>query len=842
MATLPRSRPMLLAGAALCALALSAIFLPGIGPALLRTDGYAPHGYCILWQPGLLWFHVSNDILIGSSYVAIASTLAFLVFRARRDLPFTWVFLAFGIFIISCGSTHFIEVYTFWQPVYWLSGYLKTITAVASVATALALPPLIPRILGLLSAARLSNERKAQLEAANAELAQLNARLQELDELKSQLFANVSHELRTPLTLIIGPTERLLGQARGEQARELELILRNARVLQRHVDDLLDVARLEAGRLELQRSTVDLARLIRRTTDLFTAAAAERCITLSVAADGEQLIEADGEQLQRVVVNLISNALKFTPEAGEVRVTARLDGATATICVDDSGPGVPPALRARIFERFRQGEGGKTRRYGGTGLGLAIARELVVLHGGSIRVEDSPLGGARFTVVLPTGMPARLPTDAPRLESVSAAGSLAPTDDTPRLDATSVTGTPAPIAAPIESAPLVLVVEDHPEMRAFIAGTLSARFRVATASNGREGLEQARELCPDVIVTDLMMPELSGDQLLAALRDTPELAGIPVIMLTARADRDLQVEVLQQGAQDYLVKPFSAPELLARVGNLTSMARARATLQQALSSSQEDLATLSAEVTRLYDEARRALRLRDEFLTIAAHELRTPITALIANAQLLRRRAERGDLAPERDLRTIRALADLGQRLAALVETLLDVGKAERHELTAGLEPVDLVALARRQVELLHATLDRHQLHVIVPEAPLMVLGDPRRLQQVIDNLLSNAVKYSPEGGPLTIEVRRGDGMACLSVTDTGIGIPADALPHIFERFYRAPNADPRLISGFGVGLYLAHEIVAAHGGELRVASREGEGSTFTLCLPLAPSQARPSP
>jgi signal transduction histidine kinase len=182
----------------------------GVLQDLLAGNGFIPHGHCYLWRPGLVWLHAASDSLIALAYVAISATLAYLVHKTRQDIPFHWMFLAFGSFIVACGSTHFMDVWTLWRPNYWLAGGLKLITAVASVTTAFTLPPLVPKALALVQEAKLSEERRLHLETANQELAALYDKLKELDHLKTQFFANVSHELRTPLALILGPTEKLL--------------------------------------------------------------------------------------------------------------------------------------------------------------------------------------------------------------------------------------------------------------------------------------------------------------------------------------------------------------------------------------------------------------------------------------------------------------------------------------------------------------------------------------------------------------------------------------------------------------------------------------------------------
>ncbi|HEY9284750.1 MAG TPA: HAMP domain-containing sensor histidine kinase, partial [Pyrinomonadaceae bacterium] len=379
-----RSSLLLYAAALLAAMAALLFAVPGLWQNLFETGArgrsFMTHEHCYLAVGPLVAAHFYSDLLIGLSYVAISFTLAYLVHRARRDIPFHWVFVAFGLFIIACGSTHFMEVATtYGEPRYWLAAYLKLVTAFASVATAVVLPPLVPRALALVREAKLSGERRRELEDANRELAEANRRVRELDELKSQFFANVSHELRTPLALILGPAQKLLAapDLPAAHRRELETVERNARVLVKHVDDLLDISKLEAGKMTVAYAETDLAELVRLTSGYFHSVAADRRIDYAVEAPPSLVAAADPEKLQRVLVNLISNAIKFTPDGGRVRCAlAEAAGGTAVIEVSDTGPGVPAEMREAIFERFRQLEGGAARRFGGTGLGLAIAREL----------------------------------------------------------------------------------------------------------------------------------------------------------------------------------------------------------------------------------------------------------------------------------------------------------------------------------------------------------------------------------------------------------------------------------------------------------------------------------
>jgi PAS domain S-box-containing protein len=250
----------------------------------------------------------------------------------------------------------------------------------------------------------------------------------------------------------------------------------------------------------------------------------------------------------------------------------------------------------------------------------------------------------------------------------------------------------------------------------------------------------------------------------------------------------------------------------------------------------EDLARRAAmaiDNARLYREAQDAVRMRDQFLSIAAHELKTPLTSMLGYTQLVQRRTQREGTLNERDQRALRLVADQAERLNRMVASLLDLSRLETGQLSIERAPVDLRALAQRLVEEVQPTLNHPRLVLEALPAPLMIEGDTLRLEQVLQNLIQNAVKYDPEGRPITVAVERRGALACVAITDQGIGIPEHAQAQLFSRFYRAPNVDPQQISGMGLGLYVVKEIVALHGGTVEVASAEGRGSTFTLCLPV---------
>lgn len=401
-----------------------------------------------------------------------------------------------------------------------------------------------------------------QLDRQRDELQRLNDKLKELDELKNQFFSNVSHELRTPLTLIIGPVQALVdaGDQPPAARRALGTALRNARMLLRRVNDLLDASKLDAGKMVMRYVQADLAELLRFNCAHFSSIAAER--TIQVAVEATTLpAQVDVDKVQRVLMNLLSNAFKFTPIGGRVRCSLRQVAGFVELDVADSGPGIRPEHRALVFDRFRQVDTGAPGRQAGTGLGLAIAQEMASLHGGHIRVGAAPEGGALFTVVLPIR--------APDGTQVAAAGATAQGlgDWAPEGDTAAAASRRAAFAA-TAAAPLVLVIEDNPDLSAFVQEALADEFRTAVAFDGKSGLAMAGELRPDLIVCDVMMPELTGDRVVRELRARLHLCAIPVLVLTGMADDDVRAELLRAGASDFLIKPFGVEQLRTRVRQL----------------------------------------------------------------------------------------------------------------------------------------------------------------------------------------------------------------------------------------------------------------------------------
>ncbi|MEX0716396.1 MAG: adenylate/guanylate cyclase domain-containing protein [Planctomycetaceae bacterium] len=429
-------------------------------------------------------------------------------------------------------------------------------------------------------------------------------RLKQLDAQKTQFFQNVSHEFRTPLTLITGPLEATLAGHYGEisdAAREqLEIMLRNARRLLRLINQLLDLSKLDAGSMELRTSRVDLVPLLNRVCACFESAAHRKDILLQFTSEAPALVaEVDLDKLEKVLFNLLSNALKFTDDNGRIRVRLLREDDRCEIIVADTGRGIPAAELPHIFDRFRQADGTLTREHEGTGIGLALVREFVELHGGKVTVDSQVGGGSRFTVHLPVRAKVgdRATDDSAAIDSVDSIDEAETRGDLAALELAGIaesgrdfarretaSGVDAAMDDSTTSArdrARVLIVEDNVDMRAYTRSCFEgADVDVLTAADGVEGLEVVRAAAPDLVVSDVMMPRMDGRQLLTAIRDSPELRQTPVILLTAKATDEWKLDGLQAGADDYLAKPFNREELLARSMNLIRLRRMAREIQE----------------------------------------------------------------------------------------------------------------------------------------------------------------------------------------------------------------------------------------------------------------------
>ncbi len=578
--------------------------------AMLDTQ-FLPHGSCYLWNTHLIWLHVISDATIALAYYAIPVELAYFA-RNRRDLPFAWIFWMFVIFIFGCGTTHVMDVWTVIYPAYWMAGAIKAVTAVASLATAIALIRLIPQALAiggeekfqalfesapdamvmlggdgrialvsaqteklfgyargeligkeievlvpprfrkqhpalrakyfaaprtrpmgsgldlaglrrdgsefaaeislspihtqqgtLITAAIRDISARKQLEAENVR------RLLEASRLKSEFLANMSHELRTPLNTMIGFASFIqsakAGPVTDAQREYLGDILLSSRHLLQLINDILDLAKIEAGKMEFHTEQVELAPLVEEVRDSMRMLAAEKDIALSFEVDPAMTAMLDRAKLKQVLYNYISNAIKFTPEGGCVVVRVVPEpGERFRIEVEDTGIGIAAADLSHLFTDFHQLDAGSAKKYPGTGLGLSLTKRIVEAQGGTVGVRSTPAAGSNFWAILPKVM----------------------------LDQAARAIKPLPAIA-IEPGPAVLVVEADPRQRGWLSQILrEADYDVQAVASGAAAISLCRQRAFSAITLDLLLPEVSGLDILKRIRATPLNRTVPVVALT----------------------------------------------------------------------------------------------------------------------------------------------------------------------------------------------------------------------------------------------------------------------------------------------------------------------
>lgn len=654
--------------------------------------------------------------------------------------------------------------------------------------------------------------RTRELTEANSKLEQALNTQTELTRLKSEFFDNVSHELRTPLTLILLSLESLLQRDPASiphaVRQHLATMDRSAQRLLKLINNLLDLAQMEAGKTKLRYQPVELYGLIGSLLSPFRVLADKKGIRLALEGSRASAIHADVERIEIVFQNLISNALKFTQE-GAVTVRLTEDEAAIHVEVVDTGPGIAPQDIPVIFDRFAQADATGTRRFGGTGIGLALVKETVDLHAGQISVTSEVGKGSCFHVQLPKG------TAHIREELRDRRTSEVPV----RRDRRSnPTGLPAvrtgpmgaevhTVVAPLEekppaSAPRILVVEDDAEIRAFIVSMLNMEYQVLEAVNGEEGCLRATQERPELIVSDVMMPVMSGLQMLAQLRARPETMDIPVILLTARQEVSEKVEGLGSGANDYLGKPFSPRELLARI---EAQLRLREAAMRAASN--ERLAATGLLTSGF------------------AHEVRNPLNGLM-NA-LMPLKDSMFSEAP--DLPTSRAMVEVidecSKRIRYLAESLLAFVRTSEKPV-----PVDLDLSLDSTIAVLGWRMSKEVVVERDYRCDMPVMGDPGALNQVWVNLLDNALLAVRDGGgKVTVTTERQGDMALVIVADTGVGIKPEDMERLFQPFFSTRPAG----EGTGLGLALCRRIVLRHGGHITLTSELGKGTRAEVRLPL---------
>lgn len=669
---------------------------------------------------------------------------------------------------------------------------------------------------------------RMQIEKANEDL-------KELDNAKMRFFSNVSHELRSPLTLILGPLESILsGSAPPDPRPLLEAMEANARRLLRQVNTLLDFAKLDAGRLKCNYEYANIGTLLEELVMAAKPQAEKRQIDLRV--EGTKDFPGsifDPDKVETIAANLLSNAVKFTPDGGRITIKVFCDDQSVWFDVEDTGAGIPEDQLEAVFERFRQVDDGLSRRASGTGLGLAMVQELSKLHGGTVTVKSKIGAGTTFTVTLPR-TPELNPVDRRRISGRRRADQLAQERTVSMLGLqyekkssiktllSDVSGAQLKEGATIDSeiqtnlpsdTPRILVVDDNPDLRTFIAHNLASLYRVEMAEDGLDGLEKARRRPPDLIVSDIMMPRMNGYELCKQIRQDNVLKSVPVILATSKSGGEAVVEGLEVGANDYLAKPFEIRELMARV---KAHIRSRKL--------EKDLQERDSRLTAI-----------GQMTSAIVHDLKNPISSILGFAEIARQ-----DILTGKEIEMItqdlEPVVSEANRLNRMIAEVLDFARGSSSDLN--LIPTEFTAYLDMLCTPLQPKLSSMGIELIVRHESgpnLLVQIDNDRMLRVFENLIRNAQEaiwaggQAPQGKHIWITTRCDERSVTARVADDGPGISTELAPHLFDAFITGEKR-----SGTGLGLATVRNLIIAHGGEITVEPQSAEGgAAFCLTFPL---------
>ena len=667
------------------------------------------------------------------------------------------------------------------------------------------------------------------------ELDENNKKMAELDRLKSNFFANVSHELRTPLTLILGPVESLLhAKDRSDEfvVRQLKTVRGNGLRLLKLINDLLDLIRLdehgEAGRDADAHKPVDIAGMadamassIRHTTD-------EKGLHLIISGGAEPIyVMGDDSSLERMLLNLLTNATKFTPPGGQIEVMWGHEDDSALLRVSDTGVGIPEEELPFVFDRFRQVDSSSTRRYQGLGLGLALVHDIVEEHAGTISVSSEVGRGTSFEIKLPLaktaagGEPPVADADHDSQDPLVKMHQLAARHELEEEDHTQDN---APDAVFKPGVGRVLIVDDEPSMRRYLTDSLKDDYNLLHAVDGPAGLQAARSQAPDLVLLDLMLPGIDGLEICRQLRSDASMADTRIILLTARADETSKLTALDNGADDFLTKPFSSIELKTRIRNLlrtSTLQRELRDRNQQLEQAIRDLASARSQL--MQSEKMNALG------SLAAgllHEINNPLNYAMAALQLSLSDPE---TIPPSLRETLDDIHDGIKRVQDIIVDLRSFAHPEHSACPTRVDLNDVITTALRFTASETGHID-FELNI---SAETYIEGNRNQIIQVFVNLFTNAGRATlstKDQRPARVTVTcqdHGEGLH-LSIRDNGKGIDTERLQRIFDPFYTTNDVG----GGLGLGLSICHTIVTKHGGSISVRSETGVWTEVLIDLP----------
>ncbi len=683
------------------------------------------------------------------------------------------------------------------------------------------------------------DENKKMLEESNRKLV-------ELDKTKTSFFANISHELRTPLTLLIAPLETFQREKGhlfdGETRSTLKIMEDNALRLLKLINDLLDLVKLESGRMETRKEPLKIPEFLKGITLSVQGAARDKKINLSCSV-GENLgsVLADRDKLEKILLNLLFNSVKFTPSGGKIELSAQEEGTSLILKVTDTGMGISEKDLPHIFNRFWQADSSAQRKYQGTGIGLSLVKELVEIQGGMVTAESRLGEGTTMIVRLPLEKTDTVAVE-PAVEKGAAALVEPAAHDPQWLEKlyrraelfpamTAVTDTLRPDVFGSGAKPRVLVADDEPDMLRFLKTQLEKHYEVLEAVDGRQAVEKARQFLPDLVLLDMMMPEMDGIEACRILKEAVSTRAIPTLLLTARADDPTKMAALGAGASDFLTKPFSTTELHVRVKNLIvsyqfqrDLARQKTALESALEQLKE------TEGLLIQNEKMASLgRLSAGII----HEINNPLNYASQALYLLKTKKDR---LPEGDReKYVEIVSDIEEGVGRVQRIVSDLRTFSHPHTGDARDLIDLEEAVSASLRFLgHEVKDKVRVEVDIPKEK-KVLADRNKLIHVFVNLLQNSVdamkekKFEGEKPFISINSREEKSKVMVSVRDNGTGIDLENLGKIFDPFFTTKDVG----QGMGLGLSICYRIMAEQGGGISVKSEKGKFAEFILELPV---------
>ncbi|HEY1171852.1 MAG TPA: ATP-binding protein [Verrucomicrobiae bacterium] len=823
----------------------------GIVRSAFNTE-FGDRNYRVL---GMIWYMLPAFFIAGMIYASDDVTspyyagLNIVLIGAGLFLPWTyfenllaWLLVTamYAVAVLMIGTTHDF-------PLVFNNLYFLILTGLIVVVSSYYTGDTRYREFAL----RFELDRNKQV------LEDANKKLKELDEVKTRFFANISHELRTPLTLLLAPIETMRRQKAhnfDEQTREwLSTMEANGLRLLKLINDLLDLVKLESGHMDVRRDSVNLEDFLKGLRSSVQKMADDKRVHISAQVDPSvTAIVTDRDKLEKILLNLVFNAIKFTPAKGQVIIKARKDGEFTQIEVVDTGVGIAEANIPYLFTRFWQADTSAQRKYQGTGIGLALVKELVEVQGGSVAVASKEGVGTTMAVRLPAavGREEKTVPVSPQMPVITpepvVSQDAQPPDPSPQgewlqglyrraelfpsLTALKDSIRPLqPIGVNGQRAK-VLIADDEPDMLRYLKSELVAEYEVLEAADGRQAIALAAQFQPDIILCDMMMPEMDGVQVCKELRTKSTTQNIPVLLLTARADEDTKLNALSHGASDFLTKPFSVTELHVRLRNLVGayqMQRKLARQNQVLEATLEQLKETE---TQLVQTEKMASLGRMSAGII--HEINNPLNYAKTGLFTLRKKSK---YVPEKELEDFNeVLKDVEDGVNRVKDIVSDL-RTFTHPREDKLDEVEIGKPVAAALRFLSGELKDHvELHQSF-NAQQIVMGNESTLLQLLMNLLQNsldALKGRGERGDkpaIWIEEKVTEYHYHLILRDNGPGIPSHVIDKIFDPFFTTKDVG----QGMGLGLSICYRIMQQHEGRIQVNTETGKFTEFILEFPL---------